>query len=390
MSPVSCVASQRRMLTGVSPVDQPTRRIRPAVRAGAVVLAALGAGSAWGDSSPLQRIAPGHWYEIPNSALRKVAPKPSVDGSVARITAWSGAGFDPKNRRLLIWGGGHGDYAGNEVYAFDLDTLAWTRLTEPARPDRNQADSYADQTPRSRHTYDYIEYVPELGRLVSFGGAALYPRGTASTRKIAEFDPQSRAWVQGQRRDVPPAGSMIGAHARVDPVSGDVFFIPSQRGALMRYSPKQDRWSGGWAKTYVRVHATAALDPHRRLMVLIGSGTEQPQAFKWNLDRGGPATDLRAVTTGDKEIERAYAPGFDFDEVSRNFVAWSGGTSVYVLDPDHWRWVRQPPATDNTADPGPQQASGTFGRFRYVPGLDVFVLMNGVDRNVFVYRLPAV
>jgi len=38
-------------------------------------------------------------------------------------------------------------------------------------------------------------------------------------------------------------------------------------------------------------------------------------------------------------------------------------------------------------DPGPQLSTGTFGRFRYVPALDLFVVMNGVQRNVFVYRL---
>jgi hypothetical protein len=333
-------------------------------------------------------VAPGQWGEIPDSALRKVVPWQQPHGSVARITAWSGAAFDPDGRRLFVWGGGHEDYAGNEVYAFELSTFEWQRLTEPAKPDRERFEAYADGSPRSRHTYNYIEFVPSLHRLVSFGGAALYPRGGATSQTIAEFDPDSRTWTIGRRRDVPHGGSMIGAHARLDPASGDVFFVPSRRGAMSRYSPDQDRWHGGWDAAYVRVHSTAAIDPVRRLLVLIGSGTDHAQVFRWNLDRPGRVDDLRAITTGDKDIERAYAPGFDFHRPTGRFVAWAGGTAVYLLDPDDWHWTRLTPAPDNSADPGPALRSGTYGRFRYVPGVDIFVLMNGVDRNVFVYRLP--
>jgi hypothetical protein len=138
----------------------------------------------------------------------------------------------------------------------------------------------------------------------------------------------------------------------------------------------------------VNVHSTAAIDPQRRLLVLIGSGTQRPQALSWNLDRPGGVTDLRRITTGDKDIERAYAPGFDFHRPSGKFVAWAGGTSVYVLDPDDWRWTRHVAASGNSADPGRPLATGTYGRFRYVPRLDLFVLMNGVKRNVFVFRPP--
>ena len=287
----------------------------------------------------------------------------------------------------MLWGGGHEDYAGNEVYAFDLASLRWERLTQPAAVDRERTDTYADGSPRARHTYNYIEFVPSIGRLVSFGGAALYPHGSSSTRRISEFDPRSRTWATGQRADVPAGGNMIGSHARLDPVSGDVFFLGGQRAALMRYSPADDRWRTGWEPRHVRVHATAAVDPVRRAYVLVGSGNATPQVLKWDLDRPGSSVDLRTLTSGDKQIEHAYAPGFDFHPRSRLFVAWNGGAAVYVLDPDRWQWTRREAASGNLHDPGTPLSTGTYGRFRYVPGLDLFVLMNGVKRNVFVYRL---
>jgi hypothetical protein len=369
-----------------SAASRPYRYLRHLARAAASRTAPLMLAAAFAaNADPLERVAAGQWYEIPGSELRKVAVN-SPD--VARITAWSSAALDRETNRLFVWGGGHADYSGNEVYAFDLGTLEWARLTEPSPPDTARTDTYADGAPRARHTYNYIEFVPAVGKLLSFGGAALYPHGGETTRNIAEFDPKTRGWINGRRRKVPAGGSLIGAHARLDPASGDVFFVPAQRGALARYSPAEDQWQGGWDTGYVNVHATAAIDPQRRLMVLVGSGTERPQALSWNLDRPGRVTDLRPLTTGDEEIERAYGPGFDFHEPSGRFVAWAGGTNVYVLDPEDWRWSRCVPARDNTADPGPARSSGTYGRFRYVPRLDLFVLMNGVKRNVFVFRLP--
>lgn len=339
------------------------------------------------DASALQDLRPGRWYEIPNSDLGSIAVATGGGGSIRRLTAWSGAALDPTANRLLVWGGGHGDYAGNEVYCFDLDALKWTRLSEPGHADDGRDATYPDGSPRARHTYNYIEFLPELGHLLSFGGAALFPFGDSHTRTIAEFDPRSGVWVLGRRADVPAGGNMLGAQARRDPVTGDVFFLPSQKASLARYSVRQDRWSGGWPSTYIRVHATAALDWKRRQMVLIGSGTDKPQAYAWNLDRPGPARDLRELTRGDVEIERAYAPGFDFHSPSGKFVAWSGGSDVYVLDPENWTWSRRLAAADNSAVPALPLGTGTYGRFRYVPKLDLFVLMNGVERNVFVYRL---
>jgi len=35
---------------------------------------------------------------------------------------------------IVIYGGGHGDYYGNEVYRYDIDTRSWSRITDPTPP----------------------------------------------------------------------------------------------------------------------------------------------------------------------------------------------------------------------------------------------------------------
>lgn len=375
--------------TGDSNPLRPHRTHALSTRLAALALVAVPmVGGAGNGRVDLTALPAGRWVEIADSKLSAVAAKPSPGGAISKIMAWSGGALDTRRQLLLVWGGGHNDYAGNEVYAFDIGRQEWSRLTDPSPPDLDRTEAFADGRPRSRHTYDYLEYVPTIDRLVSFGGAALYPHGVTYSRQVAEFDVESRSWSLGRRAPLPDVGNMIGAHARVDPRSGDVFVLPSQRSGLLRYSPSVDRWTQGLGRTYVRVHSTAAIDPGRRLFLVIGSGNRR-QALKWNLDRPDSPIDLRPLTHGDVEIEAAYGPGLDFHPRSGKFVAWAGGTDVYVLDPANWGWTRVPASAGNRVDPGPQLRTGTYGRFRYVESIDAFILVNGANQNVFFYRIPA-
>ena len=58
-------------------------------------------------ANPIDTLEPGHWYEVPNSHLRDVAPKPLPPGIFRTIiTAWSGGAYDTTRDRLIIMGGG--------------------------------------------------------------------------------------------------------------------------------------------------------------------------------------------------------------------------------------------------------------------------------------------
>ena len=82
------------------------------------------------------------WQDLTNTKLKSVCPADSFGGinyafadyCGAVITAWSGAAADTKRNRLIIWGGGHVDYSGNEVYSLNLGSAppTMTRLTDPS------------------------------------------------------------------------------------------------------------------------------------------------------------------------------------------------------------------------------------------------------------------
>ena len=97
------------------------------------------------------------WLEVPNSHLYETCKSASmygdgvylVQGCAGLINSWSSGLYDAERQRMVVWGGGHNDYGGNEMYAFNLKTFAWEQLTKPSRPpfDRDPLD---DGNPVSR------------------------------------------------------------------------------------------------------------------------------------------------------------------------------------------------------------------------------------------------
>ena len=90
--------------------------------------------SAEGQANTPAGMPPNSWLAIPNTKLEAVAASPTQfpgiqgNGFYTIIDAWNGALLDTKRNRLVIWGGGHNDYWGNEMYVFDISALAWSCL----------------------------------------------------------------------------------------------------------------------------------------------------------------------------------------------------------------------------------------------------------------------
>lgn len=359
-----------------------------------VVLAACGYGGLLAASPPrapvtLDRLKPGHWYEVPNSRLRDVVPRPvppGVNGPPSIMSEWSGGAYDSRRDRLIVWGGGHSGYAGNEVYVFELATLKWRRLTEPSRATGGDPASgyYPDGLPRARHTYDYVEYVPGIDSFCSFGGAALYPEGGTVVPNVDCLNLATGRWER--RADAIAYG--IGALSAYDPVEGKVWVQGAGReGLLASYDPRSDRWRAhdeagrhGW----LDYELTAEIDPRLRKFVAVGHG----YVYAADLRRG--YTSLAPLkTVGASAAVRADSPGLAYSP-AHGIVAWAGGAKVYSLDFEALAWSTHAPASDNKAIPPAISGAGVFGRFRYSRTFDVFVLANDVDANVWLYRFPAI
>lgn len=83
-----------------------------------------------------------------------------------------------------------------------------------------------------------------------------------------------------------------------------------------------------------------------------------------------------------KTVGTSY-PGTAYDPVLKKVVVWSGGKSVYALDPTTGNVSE---TVGGGSDPGSPALNGTYGRFRYSPALDAYVVTNSISKNVFVFK----
>ncbi|MEY3122111.1 MAG: hypothetical protein RI993_936 [Pseudomonadota bacterium] len=105
------------------------------------------------------------------------------------ILAWSSFAWDSNRGDLLLYGGGHANYTGNDVYRWRSRSLKWERASLPSEiaPSLMTTIDGADAAPVSAHTYDNAVFLPIIDRYLNFGGA-IYPDGGAY-RRPSENDP---------------------------------------------------------------------------------------------------------------------------------------------------------------------------------------------------------
>jgi hypothetical protein len=269
-------------------------------------------------------------------------------------------------------GGGHGDYHGNELYAFDVPTLAWQRITDPFPDPVRDQQINADGTPNARHTYNGLAYLAHADRLFACGGA-LSGKGYALCDTTWTYDFSAKTWEAHPRQEHSPRGG-IGHCCAYDPVSKRVFFGNDK--GLFAYTVDADAWVQLTDDAFY--YNTLAVDPKRRLLV----GTGNKGLFSYDLANGHPVRHALTSSGGDAIIT-AGNPGFDYDPVADRLVGWFKGM-VYILDDETWTW-----STHDVPGGPPDSANGTYGRWRYVPAVNAFILVTAWDADVFFYKLTA-
>ncbi len=291
------------------------------------------------------------------------------------------------------------------------------------QPDSNPPDGLR---PVSVHTYDGQEYLPNVDRVMQYSGSR-WPEGWWGS-KIWLWNPDATAYTSAnggwEQRDGIDPGSHDSSVV-YDPITGHVFIRIYDQ--LMEYNPL----------THAIVQRTTfdnpiygkviALDPQNRRLLNLKQGG----IYYYDLTQSGAITPLLVQVSGATEILDSYAPGFEFHSPSGKFVAWSGEAKasptsaplaghttgdVYTFDfetclahqlsptsfdPSWCVIERLSPTSSSTLPTNPPFSTsnyylGTFGRFRYIPQSQanagyvpqegLFILVNSIDENVFVYR----
>jgi hypothetical protein len=312
--------------------------------------------------------------ELPNTKIRAVLPNPLPQGYAPNLVqAWSGGTVDTARSRLLVWGGGHADYWGNEMYALDLATLTIQRIVEPSSQTAAASCTSAlpDGTPVSRHTYDGLTYIAHADRLFAVNGA-MTPCGNS--------DPATWSYSFGDKRwNMLVAASPsygYGTMAVYDATSKNVYV--KDQSSFFAYSLEANRYTKlNRIDQAVDYHLSAAIDSKRRKFVMIGNGVQV-------IDLATNEMTTMATTNAPALVTSQQSPGIAYDPVADRIVAWHGGSNVYTLNMDTGAWTQVATTIGPTAA-APTQ--GTFGRWGYIPQYGVFALINDIDQNAWVFRL---
>lgn len=342
------------------------------------------------------------WHEIQNTKLSAVCLEQPVllgaEGCSAILADWNGGIADTMRNRLLFWGGGHAGYAGNEVYALDLNRQILVRLTDASLPPMTCVAALANPIgPNSRHTYNGLAYMADVDQMFVFGGSAYRGSDMCQPGPDPEFvryggqmsdtwtlDLSSLQWkrrdpTNGKERparDYPSLGE--GIVSDYDPVTAKVYV--GDTASWYSYDVKTNTYTLLNHYATFSYLMTGVIDPERRLLVLFGGG----QARAFDLRRNA-LLNWDETTQGCDAIRNINYPGLAYDPIQKKIVGWAGGNTVYLFDPTSKNCA----PVEFPGGPGKQQSNGTFGRFRYFPSLGVFALVNDWQQNAFVLRLTA-
>jgi hypothetical protein len=204
------------------------------------------------------------------------------------------------------------------------------------------------------------------------------------------FDQDNLDWEPKARPPHYGTDERTGAVMAYDPVSGLLFYHECYTSQLSSFNASTGAWKAYGPSAYLSYYYTATIDPARRKFLATGGTTWNNQrTVVWDISNPSassiPGTVL--TTTGATEIESMANPGLEYDPVADKIVAWCGGGSVYTLDLDTRVWTKVDPAPTNTVTPTAKNQNGTYGRFRYVPSKNVYILANRGTDNIFIYKL---
>ena len=355
----------------------------------------------------LSGITAGTWGSLPNSTLSAsgvgwAGTNPGGSGNYQNIvTSWGGGVLNTvgcyydsafhSGTFMVIWGGGHSDYAGNEVYAYgpmESDSAVWHRLTDPTIPAVNNANRDGS-APVSRHTYDSLQYIPAQNKMLSMGVGGRYSAGgdglAADTFNFAD-----NTWAANDSGYAASVGSsgLLNTQGGINLTTGKAWLkLVGNSTKLLSYDIAANAWTNyNVNNPDYASNSKGSICPTKNVLVTIGASGQ--------LLVNDLTTPTNAIytptTTGTGPSAGTYT--LEWDATNSRFVAWNAsGTTVYFLavpsDPVSGTWTWTSAAGSGGATPASTTASGTYGRFRFCESLGGIVLMPTAVNPISFYKM---
>lgn len=356
---------------------------------------------------------------------RPYAPWQGHCGFPAITEAWNGAVFASRfgpSGSLIIFGGGHNDYFGSSVHAFDLATRQWSPISNGYVSGTESEygagavypySVYPDGSPLPPHTYGYVQYDPIGNDFLLFKGQTELGVNVKSVPIAHMFNLGSLTWRHGPKHASAILGS--GGWTTWDPKRRILWGHSGDSGnAFIGFSPdgaNGDGTFGSWTTLYPKKVETAdhnamALDPVRDI---IGVIVNTVNAF-YAIDPSKPDREIVMLSCSEDRPRFSEYAALEYASNLDRFVYYSAneGARIYSITAPAgskwsdlanraWIWNKlindsnklDPIADAHAISSYATNKTHTFGRFRIATygSIDVAILVRHTDTPVYAMRI---
>jgi len=324
----------------------------------------------------LTNVADNTWVKIDQGSVT----------SPANIMSYSGGWYDTQNHQFCLFGGGHWDYSGNEVWCLDIATLNWQEVYAPdvvTTQSGNQGaynnydnnnypgalfkpagESIQNANPMSRHSYDQMEYVEGLGPVVwggYFWGDGVGTDWCDMCDDTWAFNYTTGKWQYLYDGSNPSPNVTAGVGASAYSSTNNLMYSVVQ-GNTWTFNPVNNRWTqiNASGPAPYSIENTMEYDSKRNVLYTFG-GTypNNPVLHKFDI---ATSTWTRLTPSGSGPgTNTVHGPGVAYDEANDVLLVYKRG-NIWAYNPNNNSWTQYSPAVRP-----PVSGYSVWGRFRYDP-----------------------
>ncbi len=328
------------------------------------------------------------WIEIPNTRLAQAqGGVVSPGGDKAYVCAYSGACVKESGSEVFLAGGGHADYAGNEVYTLRLqsDAPVWVRRRNPTPTvgptSQIGTPYYTDGRPTSRHTYWHLQFINARNRMFYIGGAAIWGNGNGLTSAVDAFDPDSNDYEPAGMYPSLPANAVYVAQGVAKDANENVW-LQHPGGNLYRWNQATGTTTLTGTRSIYDIDTAFCVDPVRNRLVRFDT------RFGAQFDLNNGATEAPVTFTGPQAAKVGRHASVIWCAARGTFLLFRWDENrVYEIDPQTFAVTELAVAGTKPPVPPNDGVAAMYGRWFYAPQLRLCGYIRSVDDNVWVFRV---
>jgi hypothetical protein len=349
------------------------------------------------------------WVDLTNTQVSSVCPPNNYMGIAYNfpafcssiMSAWSGATIDSKRNHMIIAGGGHSDYYGNDIYSVDLGgstpsvsrirdpddfLLTFTPGTMPCVP----FDALANGAPSPRHSYNGLAFNP-VKDFILYQGQGPSPCGQNPTNMFTidtSATPPTYLGMDPENGYYPLISAGVTPTSDYWPMTKLIYLLVNN--TLVTYdNPTSNTYTLlGSANSYnTWTNTTGRIDLSSGKYWFLGDTFGALGVLKMtyiDLTQSPPTlTDVTSSAVGCSAMGISF-PGLVYNPVTQTLWGYPGsGNTAYELNASN---PAVPVCIAHTFSGGPPTASGAqgmFGRWNYSPANASFVAANVTTQDVY-------